>query len=233
MKAVARFSLAALALGLMAAPASAQLSGLPVVYAPASTGITIGGMYGRGLNDDSGKLNSAGGMVTIGLPAFQVSAGASYYGFGGDFPIEKVSFGGNAGYKLPLPPSTPVTLMVVAGVGYVSPEGGSILTVPAGLTLGINVPATSVSVTPWVSPQFRYTRISPDVGDGASESSFGVSGGLSVGLPVGVGIDLAVDWNRIPADAFGDVGAPSLNQITIGAGLHYTIKTPSLGGGGM
>jgi hypothetical protein len=221
MKAVARFSLAALALGLVAAPASAQLAGLPVVYMPAGTGVTIGGMFGRGLNNDSGKLSSAGGMVTIGLPTFWVGAGASYF----DFDVLKdISFGGQLGFKLPLPPTTPVTLGVVAGVSYMSNDFGTLgdrktLFVPAGLAVAINVPSTSVAVTPWASPTFRYYRVSN--GASASESNFGVSGGVSVGFPMGFGIDLAIDYD---AESKGLVG---------GAGLHYTIRTPSTGGGGM
>jgi hypothetical protein len=221
MKAVARFSLAALALGLVAAPASAQLAGLPVVYQPAGTGVTIGGMFGRGLNEDSGKLNSAGGMVTIGLPMFWVGAGASYF----DFDTAKdISFGGQAGYKIPLPPSTPVSVGVVAGASYMSNSDLDMKTlfVPAGVTIAINVPSTSVSVTPWVSPQFRYTRVSIS-GESGSESQFGGSGGVSIGLPMGVGFDVAIDYNHLPG----------VSQISGGVGLHYTIKTPGLGGAGM
>lgn len=219
MKAVGRFSLAALALGLVAAPAQAQLFGLPVAYSPAAAGVTIGGMFGRGLNTASGKSNSAGGMVTIGLPTFQVSAGASYVGFGGDNPIEKISFGGNAGYKLPLPPETPVSVAVVAGVGYLSADGTTQLSVPVGPALSINVPSTGVAVTPWVSPQFRYFRTSGG-GFSGSSSSWGVAGGVCVGFGPGVGVNLALDYHG-ESEAF-----------LVGAGLHYTIKTPGLGGGG-
>lgn len=223
MKAVARFSLAALALGLLAAPASAQLAGLPVHYVPAATGVTIGGMFGIGLNSDAENLSgdktmSAGGMITIGLPTFWVSAGASYFDLRGDLAQKDVSFGGHAGYKLPLPPSTPVSVGIVAGVSYLSADGGNVLFVPAGVTLAINVPSTGVSVTPWASPQYRLTRFSPDVGESSSESNFGVSGGLSIGLPVGVGFDLAVDYD---AESKAFLG---------GAGIHYAIKVPGLGG---
>lgn len=238
MKAVTRFSLAALALGLVAAPASAQLAGLPVGYMPAGTGVTIGGTFGMGLNSDAENLSgdktmSAGGMVTIGLPAFWVGAGASYFDMSGDGALKDISFGGQAGYKLPLAPGGPVSVGLVAGVSYMSNSDFDFKTlfVPAGLTIAFNVPSTSVSVTPWASPQFRWTRVSN--GGSASEASFGASGGISIGLPVGVGFDLSVDWNRIPADAFGDVGAPALNPILVGFGVHYTIKTPGLGGGGM
>ena len=220
MKAVARFSLAALALGLIAAPASAQLAGLPVVYMPAGTGVTIGGMFGRGLNNDSGKFSSAGGMVTIGLPSFWVGAGASYFDFS---TLKDISFGGQAGFKIPLPPSTPVSLGIVAGASYMSNDfGGALgsiktLFIPAGATIAFNVPSTGVSVTPWASPQFRYVRVSN--GTSASNSSWGVSGGVGIGLPMGIGFDLALDYD---GESKGMVG---------GVGLHYTIKTPGLGGG--
>lgn len=228
MKAVSSLSAAALALGLAAGTASAQVSGIPVNYAPAATGVTVHAEYGRGLNDESGKINSIGGGVTLGLPMFQVGAALSYFGLKDTEPQE-ISFGGHAAYKLPLPPTTPVTLSVVAGLGYTSFDaGGNTLLVPAGVTLGIKVPSTSVDVMPWVSPQFRLTRVSN--GTSESESSFGASGGVSIGLPVGVGFDLMLDWNRIPENAFGST-APSANQISFGIGAHYLIQVPSLSGG--
>jgi hypothetical protein len=218
MKVVARFSLAALALGLVAAPASAQLLGLPVVYAPAPAGITIGGMFGRGLNDASGKANSAGGMLTYGGPMFQVGAGASYF----DFDLAKtISFGGNAGVSLPLGPTLPVKILVVAGVSYASKDGVKNLNVPAGVTFGFNVPSTSVTVTPWVSPQIRYSRIDPGTGTTFSNTDFGGSGGISIGLPMGLGFDVAVDYTNVSG------GSPFL----VGGGIHYTIKTPGAGSG--
>jgi hypothetical protein len=217
MKAVARFSLAALALGLVAAPASAQLLGLPVVFAPASAGITIGGMFGRGLNDASGKANSAGGMLTYGGGMFQVGAGASYF----DFDLAKtISFGGNVGVNLPLGPSLPVKIMIVGGASYASKNGVKTLFIPGGVTFGFNVPSTSVSVTPWVSPQIRYTRIDLGAGSGSS-TDFGGSGGISIGLPMGVGFDVALDYTNVSG------GSPFL----VGAGIHYTIKTPGSGTG--
>jgi hypothetical protein len=218
MKAVARFSLAALALGLVAAPASAQLLGLPVVFAPAPAGITIGGMFGRGLNTASGKANSAGGMFTYGGGMFQVGAGASYF----DFDVAKtISFGGNVGVNLPLGPSLPVKIMIVGGASYASKNGVKNMFIPGGVTFGFNVPSTGVSVTPWVSPQVRYSRIDPGTGTTFSSTDFGGSGGISIGLPVGVGFDLALDYTNVSG------GSPFL----VGAGIHYTIKTPGSGAG--
>ena len=222
MKVVKSLSAAALALGLMALPVSAQVAGLPVNYAPMGTGVTIHGTYGAGINDNSGKIGSVGGGVTLGLPTFQVGAAVSYFGISDTEPQE-ISFGGHAAYMIPLGPEAPVNVAVVAGASVVSisATGGDITTlfIPAGVTLSIDVPSTSVAITPWVSPQFRYVRISN--GASVSNSDFGVSGGLNVTLPMGLGLSGQVDYDN-NSEAF-----------VVGAGLFYSIKVPSLGGGGM
>jgi len=217
MKTIVRLSLAVLALGLMADVASAQLTGLPAYnYVPAAAGVTVSGMFGRGLNNASGKANSAGGMVTYGAEMFWVGAGASYF----DFSTAKVaSFGGNVGVNLPLGPELPVKVAVVAGAGYWSKSGTNSLMVPAGVTLAIDVPSTSMSVTPWISPGVRYNRVSAG-GVSGSTTKFGGSGGISLTLPMGVGIDAAVDYTNISG------ASPFLGGI----GLHYTFKTGGMGG---
>jgi hypothetical protein len=215
MKTMVRTSLAVLALGLVADAASAQLVGLPVNYGPAGAGVTVSGMFGRGLNENSGKLNSAGGMLTYGAEMFWVGAGASYVDFS---ELKKVSFGGNVGVNLPLGPELPVKVAAVAGASYFSPATDvNTLFIPAGVTLGINVPATGVAVTPWISPQFRYARASVN-GVSGSTSSWGASGGVGITLPMGFGFDVVADYD-------GDSEA-----FMAGAGLHYTFKT---GGGAM
>jgi hypothetical protein len=217
MKTMVRFSLAVLALAFAADVASAQLEGLPAYnYAPAGAGVTVSGMFGRGLNDASGKANSAGGMITYGADMFWVGGGASYF----DFSEAKiVSFGGNAGVNLPLGPELPVKVAVVAGAGYWSKSGVNSLTVPAGVTLAINVPSPTLTVTPWISPQIRYLRVSAG-GVSGSTTKFGGSGGLSVTLPMGFGFDVAIDYTNIS-------GA---SPLVVGGGLHYNFKT---GGAGM
>jgi hypothetical protein len=216
MKVVTRISVAALALAAYTAPAAAQLFGLPAYnYAPAAAGVTVSGMYGRGLNDASGKANSAGGMLTYGANMFWVGAGASYF----DFSTAKVAgFGGNVGVNLPLGPSLPVKVAIAAGFGYASKSGVKNMTIPAGVTLALKVPASGISVVPWISPGMRYLRTDPGTGTWASTTKFGGSGGISFGLPMGVGFDLAIDYTNISG------GSPFLG----GVGLHYTFKTGSM-----
>jgi hypothetical protein len=214
MKVVSRLSIAALALVLFAAPAAAQLTGLPAYnFAPAAAGVTVSGMFGRGLNDASGKINSVGGMLTYGANMFWVGAGASYVDMssGG---LKAVAFGGNVGVNLPLGESLPVKVAIVAGADYWSKSGIKAMNVPAGVTLALKVPASGITVVPWVSPGIRYMRA--DVGSGwSSETKFGGSGGISFGLPMGVGFDLAIDYTNISG------GSP----LFFGGGLHYTFKT--------
>ena len=222
---VVSLSAVALALGALAVPASAQVAGLPVNYAPVPTGVTVHGTFGRGLNDNSGKANTIGGGVTLGLPTFQVGAAASYFDLDG---AKDISFGGHGMFSLPLPPATPVSIGIVAGVGIVSQdiplttESVTTIFVPAGAVLSIDVPSPTLDVTPWISPQFRYSRTG-SVGTlpSTSNSSWGVSGGLSLGLPMGLGFHVLGDYDG-NSEAF-----------LVGGGVHFSVAVPSLGVPGM
>ncbi len=217
MKLVSRFAAAALALSFFGVEASAQVAGMPVNYAPAGTGVTIHGGVGRGVNTNSGKLTSAGGGIVIGMPTISFGADLSLFDASG---AKDISFGGHVAYGLPLAPGGPVDLSIVAGVGYISQDfaGASITTimVPAGVTIAFNVPSPSMDVTPWVSPQFRFARVSN--GTSVSSSNFGVSGGLSITLPMGFGFQ-----------AIGDYDAESKGFL-IGGGVHFSISTPGMSG---
>lgn len=215
MKLVSRFAAAVLVLSLFGADVSAQVFGMPVNYAPASTGVTLHGGVGRGVNNDSGKLTSLGGGVIIGMPTLSFAADVSYFDLD---TTKKVSFGGHVAYGLPLPPGTPIDLSIVAGVGVLSIGGTTQIFVPAGLTLAFDVPSTGVAVTPWVSPQFRYFRISGG-GFSATNSDFGVSGGLDITLPMGFGFQALGDYDN------------GSSAFTVGGGVHYSISVPSIGGG--
>jgi len=72
MKAIGRIAVGALVLGFMAEGAAAQMPGVPVDFAPASNGISITALFGRGLNENSGKANSVGGELTYGGEQFFV-----------------------------------------------------------------------------------------------------------------------------------------------------------------
>ncbi len=216
MKIITSLSAAALGLGLVAAPASAQLAGVPVNFAPVGSGVMVQGDFGRGLKEGINDVNSVAAMVTVGMPNFQIGAGASMFGLGEDDPLPKISFGVAAGYKLALGPDGPIGLSLHAGLGYLDIEGLKTMFVPVGPTITLRVPSTGMSVTPWISPQFRWVRLSN--GGSISNSDFGVSGGVILGLPAGFGVQASIDY-----DNAGEA-------MTLGVGAHVKISSPGLGG---
>lgn len=221
MKAVSCISAAALALGLAAAPAAAQLLGNPVYVSPkGGTGVTISGDYGRGLNTNSGKGNSFNGRVTLGLPMVQIQVGAgSYKPKGG---VSTANFMGQAAIRLLGGGPMPANVSLFAGAGYASKSGTKTLTVPAGVAIGLNVPSPSVSVEPWIAPRINYMHVSV-AGISSSQSKFGISGGVNLGLPMGLGFHAALDYVAISGAA----------PLTFGIGVHYKFTVPGLGEMGM
>jgi hypothetical protein len=208
-------------LGLFASPARAQMFGNPVYFSPKQgVGLTIAGDYGRGLNDASGKTNYFGGRATLGLPVFAVTVG------GGSVKAEgadgEITFGANVGVTVLKGPAVPVTLSLQAGVGSMKIDPITTMNIPLGAALAFNVNSPGASVEPWVAPRVQLTRVSGTIGGidvSSTETNIGASGGVNVGLPSGLGFHLAVDWLNV------DGGSP----LGVGAGLHYTIKIPSLG----
>lgn len=206
MKAIGRIAVGALVIGFMAEGAAAQMPGVPVNFAPASKGVSITALFGRGLNDNSGKANSIGGELAYGAEQFFIGGQVGYFDLSSD-GAQQINFGGKAGFKLPLE-NLPMSVAVVAGANYWS-NGDvdlNVLSVPAGVTLGFNVPSETVTIMPWVSPQFRYVRASL-AGESDSNSGFGVSGGLKVDLKM-FGFDILGDYD------FESEG------FTVGAGVH-------------
>ena len=210
----ARLSAMVGVLGLFASPALAQMFGNPVYFSPKQgVGLTIAGDYGRGLNDESGKGNYFGGRATLGLPMFAITVGGG--SVKPEFGTSEMTFGADVAVTVVKGPMVPVTVSLQAGVGSIEVGTTRLMTIPVGAALAFNVNSPGASVEPWVAPRLHITK--PEGGD--TEMDIGASGGVNVGLPSGLGFHLAADW--INADG----GAP----ITIGAGVHYTIKIPSLG----
>jgi hypothetical protein len=204
------------ALGLLASPALAQMLGNPVYFSPKQgVGLTIAGDYGRGLNDASGKTNYFGGRATLGLPMFAITVGG-----GSAKPSDgasATSFGGDVAVTVVKGPMVPVTVSLQAGAGYSSVSSVKTLHVPAGVALAFNVKSPGASVEPWVAPRIDYVRVK--VGTlSTNQTKVGASGGVNVGLPSGLGFHAALDYVNVSG------GSPFM----VGAGVHYTIKIPSL-----
>ncbi len=221
----ARLSGMVTALGLLASPALAQMIGNPVYFSPKQgVGLTIAGDYGRGLNNGSGKMNYFGGRATLGLPMFAVTVGGGSAKPSGGTSL--TSFGGDVGVTVIKGPMVPVTVSLQGGAAYNSLTIGTAKTktihAPLGAALAFNVKSPGASIEPWVAPRVDINRVSATIGTVSASTTttkIGASGGVNVGLPSGLGFHAALDYVNVSG------GSP----LTVGAGVHYTIKIPSLG----
>jgi hypothetical protein len=217
-------------LGLLASPALAQMLGNPVYFSPKQgVGLTIAGDYGRGLNDASMKTNYFGGRATLGLPMVAITAGAGSEKTSAAFgSVSFTSFGGDVAVTVLKGPVVPVSLSLQAGAGYSSKSGVKQLHVPIGAALAFNVKSPSASVEPWIGPRLDLYRASgTGIANPTTEKHVGASAGLNVGLPSGVGFHLALDYLYVKGA--GAISSSDVSPFVVGAGLHYTIKIPSLG----
>jgi len=216
---------AVLLLGLMAAPATAQIDKFAVYHSPAlGTGVMVSGDVGFGVNDDAklvaGETPMAfGGRITLGLPVVQLQAGAALVNPGGGADKE-IGFGGNAAVSIFNVPLVPVAVDLQAGVGYIKFGSLKQLDVPIGVGFGFKPETPGVTVEPWVAPRVHIMRVEV-AGISNSEVGFGASGGLNITLPAGFGFHAAVDWLTI--------GDPSVSPLVVSAGAHFKFAVPSLG----
>lgn len=233
---VTRTAALALALALVAGPASAQIFNHPVYYQPThGVGLTIAADFAMGVNSDAeltldNKPMAYGGRVTLGLPKVSVTAGASAINPRGGADTE-IGFGGNVAVSVFDLPAAPVTVSLQAGVGYVKFGGGGVpgsdltnLEFPIGAAVGIKVPSPALSVTPWAAPRVHIQRVEFG-GVSDTEVGFGASAGIDLGLPTGLGFHAALDWMTI--------GDPSVKPFRVGIGAHYKFSIPGLGMAGM
>lgn len=211
----------ALAMGLVAESASAQLFGNPVYAVNPKVGVTLNADFGRGLNDDSGKDQIFAGRVALGVPMVSFWLGGGMWDSRIEGADKQFSLAGGAGINLITAPLLPVALSLQVGAGTMScGTDCSILTGVAGPALKINVPTPGIGIEPWIMPRLEVQRASV-LSTSDTEVGFGASGGLNINLPVGLGLHAAVDLLTI--------GDPSRSPLTGGVGIHYTIAVPSLG----
>jgi hypothetical protein len=206
-----------LAVGLVAAatPAQAQLTGIVNYAVPVGGEMPathLVGEYGRGLNEDSGKLNAfavAAGRTGVGGRG-SIFVGASML----DAPIESEYSFGVVGAVGVTQPTAPTQISVQAGVGYSSPaDGVTIWTVPVGVALQGSSAQGSGTFGYWVMPRIHMSRVAIDGFDSEMETNFGASGGAGFTTASGFGFHAALDWLSV------DGGSP----LGLGAGVHYMI----------
>jgi hypothetical protein len=222
----------ALAMGLVAEAASAQLAGNPVYAINPGVGITLNGDFGKGINDESGKGTFMGGRVVLGVPMVSFWVGAGQYDWNSSDPAvddKEIALGGGAAINLIKAPLLPVALSLqVGGATLGCGDDCSDLHVVAGPALRINVPTPGIGVEPWIMPRVHMSRMSFG-GESVTQTGFGASGGVNISLPMGLGFHAVVDFAKIPAKTSGLLQVPKSSPMTAGFGLHYKIAVPSLG----
>jgi len=207
-----RILMMSLCLVTVAVPVEAQLYNFPVYATPSGEPATfVAATYGRGLNEDSGKLDAFGGAVgRTGIGGRTTVVGAFGYV---DFPSEgKWTFGGDVGVDM-LQPGGSAQVTIQGGIGYISFDtDDSSLHFPIGLAIKGNVTGPSADVAPWIMPRLSIVR-SSFLGESDTSTDFGISGGVGLTLPSGFGAHTAIDLLNSES-----------NIWTIGVGVHYVIR---------
>jgi hypothetical protein len=241
MKAVSRFSAAALALVLFAGPAAAQLINMPVVTYPAGyQGLMIRGDWGMGMNDDAKFGTSSpmafGGTLGFGSKMFNVNAGAAYLDTKDPELAKPIEFGGNVGVTVLNKADQPLALNIFAGVGYAAIKdttsgspSAKLLNVPFGVGVAFKPPTSgSVGFSIWAAPRGQYFSqdFSAVGADKVNFFGFGVSGGVNVDFAQGFGIYGAIDWSTFSEKTVGTNVYPKFSPMYVGAGASYKFKMP-------
>jgi len=204
---------------LVAAPAGAQWTGMPVWNDPkGGTGITISGEYGR---PDSayGKGNAWGGRAALGVGTVTLTAGVATYKPEGSSDAT-TTVGGQAAFRVIGGSLLPFAVNLQAGAGTstkITSSGYPKRTsVTGAVGMSVLLPTPGVSIEPYFSPGVRYVRLEDAItGVSASQTKFGYA--LGANLTFGMlGVHLAYDYQKL------DVGSTGV----FGVGAHLDIRAP-------
>jgi hypothetical protein len=208
---------AAVLLALAAAPAAAQVRGIPVYNSGVPRGIGLYGDVGFA-NDRAGGGTGYGLTAKVGLGLVGVSAMiASSKPDGGE---SDVSVGGNLNYRVFGGPLVPLTVTLQGGAGYIKVDGTPDVTqwhFPVGVGFGLTIPNPALAIRPWLAPRVDIVRTSAGDTDD-TQTNFGLSGGLELNLLNGLGLHAAYDA------VFADGGTAGV----FGVGAHYSFRVPGL-----
>ena len=190
------FSIAVAAL-LVATPAMGQLLNYPITALPAGDAdgaISIGAGWGRGLNEDSGKLNAFGVGITRAMETVSYSVAGVYVN------SSDIGLGGRLAYN-----GLAENIGIQGGIEWKSPDSGTELNLP----IGISISGASESVRYSVMPRVQFTRTSGTTT--TTETDFGVSAGIGFATEGGVGFGLSGDW------------VSGTSSILVGAAVYYQL----------
>ena len=209
-----RISVLTIGLAMIAAvPVEAQLFNFPVQALPSAgdaPATLLAASYGRGLNEDSGKLDAygafigrtgIGGRATVAVGAGMIDAAESEWTFGGAVGVDVMPAGGSA------------QVSIQTGVGYFSPATDvSGLHIPIGVALKGNIEGPTATVVPWIMPRLSVLRSSiGDLSDTSTE--FGASGGVAFTMPSGFGAHTSLDLT-----------ASDPSVWLLGVGVHFMVQ---------
>lgn len=186
-----RLALAFLALA--AAPAAAQVRGLPVVNSGAGKLVSIGADIGFG-NDASGTGTAYGLTGGLGFGPLGVTATlGSAEGLDGD---RHATYGATVSSRLVGGPLAPIAITLQGGAGRSQVVDGVLdndineTRLHAGLGVALRVPLPILSFKPWIAPRLQYTDYT---GDGNSSTDLAVSAGLDFDFIMGLGVRASYD----------------------------------------
>ena len=191
------FSIAVAAL-LVATPAMGQLTNYPVTVLPAgdADGATsIGAGWGRGLNEDSGKLNAFGVGITRAAETVSYSVAGVYVN------SSDIGLGGRLAYN-----GLAENIGIQGGIEWKSPDAGTQMNFP----IGISFSGASESISYSVMPRVQFTRTSASSAT-TTDTDFGASAGIGFVTEGGVGLALSGDW------------VSGTSSILVGAAVYYQL----------
>ena len=196
-KAKAVFSIAVVAL-LVATPAMGQLLNYPITAlraGDADGATSIGAGWGRGLNEDSGKLNAFGAAVTRAAETVSYSVAGAYVN------SSDIALKGTLAYN-----ALAENIGIQGGIEWKSPDAGTQMNFP----IGISFSGGSESVTYSVMPRVQFTRTSASSAT-TTDTDFGASAGIGFVTEGGVGLALSGDW------------VSGTSSILVGAAVYYAL----------
>jgi hypothetical protein len=194
---------------LFAAPAAAQLMGLPVWNSPkGGTGITINGDYSMP-DDAAGGGTAFGGRATFGFANLTIMAGVSSWD--SDLTLDPVtSFGGTVAFRVIGGSLMPVSVNLIAG-GAKQSGGLEGTTALAGAGVSAALPIPGFGVEPYVSVANQW--FIPSGGD--TDANLGVTFGANLTMGI-LGLHLAYETASVDGSSRG----------VFGIGAHVAIKAP-------
>jgi hypothetical protein len=218
-----RAVLLALGLAAAAAPAAAQVRGIPVYNNGVPRGIGVYGDVGLP-NDEAGGGTAYAVTGKAGFGVFGATAMLSSYN--PDGPEDSgLSVGATANYRMFGGPLVPFAVSLQAGVGYAKPESGLLpddevtqWRFPVGVGIALTIPNPALAIQPWLAPRVDIVRTSADGGDARTDTEFGLSGGIELNLLNGLGVHAVYDA------IFAEGGTPGV----FGIGAHYNFRVPGL-----